>query len=561
MANSGAEHQEHFFKKVSNLPVMETALNQLNFLYLKTKEKNRFLEMAMNATEFGAQVAYNTAAPVVGKFDKQIEALNDLACNQLNKLEEKYPIITKPAEEVVKATKDYGYSFVNPVLSNIKSIQNTANQMTSFGSKKVTDKAANIRNVADAEKILLTEKLKEGKQKVDEVVVAGVEKVQNDAMTYTGNVMSCINATAVYGIDKLSKTYLGKMVVSSVDLGLDKADLYLDYYCPPDETERRFSPIENLEGVVNKALNITTKARRRLRGKVEEKIGSVQKKSRSLRDGCVEKIRDIKTSAVENPRELIDSAAVVSKSTVETAKNIIGDIASRTKNVVSNGVGLAALPMHITLDVMDDVLNRWSAYYKAADGEDDEGVDREKVKNMVRLDRKFWNVSKKVNSTSVQLVSYMIHLPKNKYTAAKNKILFVWSEINLSDEEILKRMKEESKKRDNDVREGGGMLEEQDTYERKFVATTRHALQQAKWLSDPIFHVLQLTNHQFFLLLDLIKHNFITEKIVENPLLNFSVGGGPVSMFSQQASTAAGGFQQLTADLFNNLFVTDVRDL
>ena len=63
--------EDQFVNRIYNLPVMTAAIDQLNALYTRTKERNRLLRFTMETAELGLSIAVSTAKPVVAKFEKQ----------------------------------------------------------------------------------------------------------------------------------------------------------------------------------------------------------------------------------------------------------------------------------------------------------------------------------------------------------------------------------------------------------------------------------------------------------------------------------------------------------
>ena len=64
--------EQWILDRISSLPVMATALDQLNSLYAKAKD-NKLVAVTANATEAGFGLAYNMTKPVTGKFENQSE--------------------------------------------------------------------------------------------------------------------------------------------------------------------------------------------------------------------------------------------------------------------------------------------------------------------------------------------------------------------------------------------------------------------------------------------------------------------------------------------------------
>ncbi|CAG2203386.1 ADRP [Mytilus edulis] len=88
-------------------PVVSSAWTQAYNLYQRTKGSHELLESPLNMAEAGVKTVVDTSVvfgkPLVERYQPQIvEKANSYACEKLNQLEEKYPVINKPTEEKVK---------------------------------------------------------------------------------------------------------------------------------------------------------------------------------------------------------------------------------------------------------------------------------------------------------------------------------------------------------------------------------------------------------------------------------------------------------------------------
>ncbi|XP_022108138.1 perilipin-2-like isoform X2 [Acanthaster planci] len=92
--------------RVANIPVVSSTIGQVANVYTWTKEKSTLANKALGYAEKSVVVAAQTAKPVVDHFEKPLTMASDFACYQLDKLEEKVPLISKPTEEVVATIQD-----------------------------------------------------------------------------------------------------------------------------------------------------------------------------------------------------------------------------------------------------------------------------------------------------------------------------------------------------------------------------------------------------------------------------------------------------------------------
>ncbi|GFY43755.1 perilipin-3 [Trichonephila inaurata madagascariensis] len=107
--------------------------------YSHIKESNRLVNFTLTNAEKTATFVAGQAKPVVLKFEKQIQAVDDLACKGLGTLEEKVPFIKKPADEIIGDTRKLYATTVNSRLDTIKKYGNdTVRSAADFGIRHAT---------------------------------------------------------------------------------------------------------------------------------------------------------------------------------------------------------------------------------------------------------------------------------------------------------------------------------------------------------------------------------------------------------------------------------------
>jgi len=262
------EEKQLFVSRLLHLPVVATAMDQVNALYTTTKQRNSLIKRTMETAETGVSAVYGTAAaPVILMFDKPLTSLNGFACDQLDKLENKYPIITKPTEEVVKATKDLCNTAVKPFVDRVSSAKQ-------FGYDKVSD----VRSFTG-------EKLGDMKS-YGWTTVESVVQLGNDQMS---RVLTTVTQHRLTSVDDL----------------LETADQYVDSYLPPDEEDEAKEKEQNKESgeenegeekeggggekeedakgsvvVVSKAFQLGSKVQKRLWSQALKQMKRIQLRSR-----------------------------------------------------------------------------------------------------------------------------------------------------------------------------------------------------------------------------------------------------------------------------------------
>ncbi|GFR11344.1 perilipin-1 [Trichonephila clavata] len=131
--------KSNFVERVVKLPMVHVAWDYATNTYSHIKESNRLVNFTLTNAEKTATFVAGQAKPVVLKFEKQIQAVDDLACKGLGTLEEKVPFIKKPADEIIGDTRKLYASTVNSRLDTIKKYGNdTVRSAADFGLRQAT---------------------------------------------------------------------------------------------------------------------------------------------------------------------------------------------------------------------------------------------------------------------------------------------------------------------------------------------------------------------------------------------------------------------------------------
>ena len=93
----GAPLESQFVSRVGQLPIINSTMEHLLNIYQSTKESNTIIKKTLETAETGVKTVVTTTLPLVAT---PVNKLDELACGQLDKLEQKYPIISKPTEQV-----------------------------------------------------------------------------------------------------------------------------------------------------------------------------------------------------------------------------------------------------------------------------------------------------------------------------------------------------------------------------------------------------------------------------------------------------------------------------
>jgi len=290
--------------RVTSLPLVHSACDQICSLYMQTKEKHDLIKYTLETAENGVKTVATSAMPIVNKLEKPISALDGLACNGLDKLEQKVPLIKEPTDKVygdtikpyvdysvqtMTSAKDYSVNKVNAAKDTITSVKtysidtvnlakdysvNTANDVTSYTYSKID----NVKQYS--------------MEKLETAKTYGLQKVQEALETPTGKV-------ATQHIDNL----------------LNNAEQYMDYYLPEaegaekDTSEEKTVAAESTVAPIHRAYSLSTKARQRLSARALRDLKNVQLRTKDALDKLhfnVDLIQYAKTN-VDNVRSTCSS--------------------------------------------------------------------------------------------------------------------------------------------------------------------------------------------------------------------------------------------------------------
>ncbi|XP_070809915.1 perilipin-1 [Pituophis catenifer annectens] len=161
--------QSSVLQRVLQVPVVNSALASLQKTYASAKEIHPFMASVCATYERALQNASSLALwsvkPVVHKLEPQLAAANVLACQGLDHLEKKIPILQKPVEEATSDLKDtilaqlhYAICSVVNILDKVFGLSGENNEQ-SKNSLKIKTKNAKSSQVNQVAKISAVGKL------------------------------------------------------------------------------------------------------------------------------------------------------------------------------------------------------------------------------------------------------------------------------------------------------------------------------------------------------------------------------------------------------------------
>ncbi|XP_006881343.1 PREDICTED: perilipin-2 [Elephantulus edwardii] len=109
MGSVAVEPQPSVVTRVANLPLVSSTYDLVSSAYVSTKDQYPYLKSVCEIAEKGVKtitsVAVTSTLPIIQKLEPQIAVANTYACKELDRLEEKLPILNQPTEQVVASAK------------------------------------------------------------------------------------------------------------------------------------------------------------------------------------------------------------------------------------------------------------------------------------------------------------------------------------------------------------------------------------------------------------------------------------------------------------------------
>lgn len=118
-------------ERMMKLPVVGAAWQQSQGVYEKVKSHNRMFNWAFNTAEDAVHRAVNTAAPIVSKFDRPIQYVDQTLVKGIDKLEVTAPIIKEPPQEIYNQAKIKVIDAVQPHISKVCALRAAGQQKAS----------------------------------------------------------------------------------------------------------------------------------------------------------------------------------------------------------------------------------------------------------------------------------------------------------------------------------------------------------------------------------------------------------------------------------------------
>ncbi|XP_012257861.2 lipid storage droplets surface-binding protein 2 isoform X2 [Athalia rosae] len=142
-------HHLEVFDRVCNMPMVQSAIEKTGSTYTYVKESSDLLNWALGYAESGLQYASATAAPIatplVKKFEKPINAVDQTLCKGLDIVEQKVSNVRESAahqpQQIAEAAKAVLSSSLTPALEKLTAAKDSATQQASSLKESALTKA------------------------------------------------------------------------------------------------------------------------------------------------------------------------------------------------------------------------------------------------------------------------------------------------------------------------------------------------------------------------------------------------------------------------------------
>jgi hypothetical protein len=118
--------------KITDIPVVNSALTNVTDYYGQFKEKNALLRTSCNLAELSLRTIKFASTPITSLCKKPIESVDTYLCEKVDIIENNYPMITQPADQITSAA----YSQARNIYEKPKeTLYNTVSTTASYGGK------------------------------------------------------------------------------------------------------------------------------------------------------------------------------------------------------------------------------------------------------------------------------------------------------------------------------------------------------------------------------------------------------------------------------------------
>ncbi|XP_070618038.1 perilipin-1 [Erythrolamprus reginae] len=199
---NGSPKQSSVLQRILQFPVVNSALTSLQRTYARAKGIHPVMSSVCSAYERALQNASSLALwsvePVVHKLEPQLATVNVLACQGLDHLEKKIPILQKPVEKATSDLKDtilahlhYAICSVVDILDKVfgLSAENNDQPENRLGIKTENTKSSQVNRVPKTSAVGKPEKVVDRKMETNSVHMSAASCV-SEKMTPSNTLAS-----------------------------------------------------------------------------------------------------------------------------------------------------------------------------------------------------------------------------------------------------------------------------------------------------------------------------------------------------------------------------------
>ncbi|KAM9207495.1 perilipin-2 isoform 1-T2 [Dugong dugon] len=211
MGSVAVDPQPSVVTRVANLPLVSSTYDLVFSAYISTKDQYSYLKSVCEIAEQGVKtitsMAVTSALPIIQKLEPQIAVANTYACKQLDKIEEKLPILNQPTYQVV----------------------------------------ASARGAVNGAKDAVTTTVTGAKDSVASTITRVVDKTKGAVTGSVERTKSVVNGS----INTVLGSRMIELVNSGVENALTKSELLVDQYLPltQEELEKETKKVEGFDVV------------------------------------------------------------------------------------------------------------------------------------------------------------------------------------------------------------------------------------------------------------------------------------------------------------------------
>ncbi|XP_004391265.2 perilipin-2 [Trichechus manatus latirostris] len=257
MGSVAVDPQPSVVTRVANLPLVSSTYDLVFSAYISTKDQYPYLKSVCEIAEQGVKtitsMAVMSALPIIQKLEPQIAVANTYACKQLDKIEEKLPILNQPTHQVVANAKGAVNGAKDAVTTTVTGAKDAVTTTVTGAKDSV---ASTITRVVD---------------KTKGAVTGSVERTKS---VVNGSINTVLGSRMI------------QLVNSGVENALTKSELLVDQYLPltQEELEKEAKKVEGFDMVQKPSYyvrlgSLSTKLRSRAYQQALSRVTEAKQKS------------------------------------------------------------------------------------------------------------------------------------------------------------------------------------------------------------------------------------------------------------------------------------------